>query len=152
MAVTSYWYTSAFVYAFQDAATYPGPIDWENNTFKIALLSSSYTPDQDNHVRFDTAAVSDYEVSATGYTEGGATLSSTSVSMASGVVSLSAADVAWTNSTITARYAVIYRVGDLESGEHHLLIGYIDFGEDKSSSSGTFTIDFDDGVVFTITV
>jgi hypothetical protein len=49
-------------------------IDWDSDTIKVALLSSSYTPNQDTHDYFDD--VSTYEVTGTGYTTGGITLAS----------------------------------------------------------------------------
>ena len=49
-------------------------VDFDTDTIKVALLSSSYTPDQDAHDYFND--VSTYEVSGTGYTTGGNTLAS----------------------------------------------------------------------------
>jgi hypothetical protein len=43
-------------------------IDWDSDTIKVALLSSSYTPNQDTHDYFDD--VSANEVTGTGYTTG----------------------------------------------------------------------------------
>lgn len=54
-----------------------------------------------------------------------------------GFVSLGAANVTWTSSTITARYALIY---DNTPATNKPLLGYVDFGADQSSSNGNFTI------------
>src|SRR5690349_15764137 len=83
-------------------------VDWDSDTIKVALLSSSYTPNQDSHDYWDD--VSSNEVSGTGYTAGGATLGSKTATYdsATNVVILDAADTVWSASTITARYAVIY--------------------------------------------
>ena len=52
-------------------------IDWDSDTIKVALLSSSYTPNQDTHDYYDDVVGN--EVSGTGYTTGGNTLSSKTI-------------------------------------------------------------------------
>lgn len=114
-----------------------GSIDLDTDTIKVALVTSSYTPDQDAHDFFDDVT---NEVNGTGYTAGGATLASVVVSADNtdneGV--FDAADVTWSTSTITARGAVIYKSTGTASTSP--LIAYIDFGADKTSSAGNFTI------------
>ena len=126
-------------------------VDWDTDTIKVALLTSSYTPNQDTHDYFDD--VSSTEVSGTGYTAGGETLSSKSISYdgSTNIITLDAADVTWASSTITARYAVVY---DATPGTNATrpLIGYVDFGSDQSSSSGNFTITWDSTGIVRITV
>lgn len=116
-----------------------GAIDLDTDTIKVALVTSTYTPDQDVHDFFDDVT---NEVSGTGYTAGGATLASVVVSADNtdneGV--FDAADTTWSTSTITARGAVIYKSTGLASTSP--LIAYIDFVSDKSSSAGNFTIQF----------
>lgn len=125
-------------------------IDFDTDTIKVALLSSSYTPDQDAHDYFND--VSANEVSGTGYTAGGATLASKTATYdsANNVVILDAADTTWASSTITARYAVIYDSTGTSSTSP--LIGYVDFGSDQSSTSGNFTITWDSTGIVRITV
>lgn len=124
-------------------------VDFDSDTIKVALLSSSYTPNQDTHDYWDD--VSAYEVSGSGYTAGGATLANKSVTYNSStnVTKFDADDVSWTSSTITARYAVIYDATGTASTS--ALIGYVDFGSDQSSSSGTFSIVWDSAGIFTTT-
>jgi len=114
-----------------------GSIDLDTDTIKVALVTSSYTPDKDAHDFFDD--VTD-EVSGTGYTAGGATLGSVTVTADNtdneGV--FDAADTSWSTATITARAAVIYKSTGTASTSP--LICYIDFGADKVSTAGTFTI------------
>lgn len=114
-----------------------GGIDLDTDTIKVALVTSSYTPDQDAHDNFDDVT---NEASGTGYSAGGATLGSVTVSADNtdneGV--FDAADTTWGSSTITARGAVIYKSTGTASTSK--LIAYIDFGADKSSSAGSFTI------------
>jgi hypothetical protein len=126
-------------------------VDWDTDTIKVALLTSSYTPNQDTHDYYDD--VSSNEVSGTGYTTGGATLASKTVTYDSGtnVIVLDAADVTWSSSTITARYAVIYDASPATNATRPL-IGYVDFGSDQSSSNGNFTITWDATGIVRITV
>lgn len=126
-------------------------VDWDTDTIKVALLSSSYTPDQDAHDYWDD--VSAAEVTGTGYDAGGKTLTTPTGSYdgATNVVTLNADDVTWENSTITARYAVIYNDSGATASDK-VLIGYVDFGSDQSSSNGNFTITWDATGIVRITV
>jgi hypothetical protein len=112
-------------------------IDWDTDTIKIMLCTSSYTPNQDTHIYKDIAVTN--EVSGAGYTTGGATLTGKTITYddSTNTITLDANDVSWANSTITARYAVIY---DDTPASNKPLIGYMDFGEDKISTDGTFSI------------
>ena len=126
-------------------------VDFDSDTIKVGLVSSSYTPNQDTHDYWDD--VVSYEVTGTGYTTGGSTLASKTVSYdsANNVIVLDAADVTWSSSTITARYAVVYD----DSGATNAakaLIGYVDFGSDQSSTNGNFTITWDSTGIVRITV
>ena len=114
-------------------------IDFTNDTIKIALVTSSYTPNIDTHDFFNDIT---NEVSGTGYTAGGATLASkaTSVDTTDDEGVFDAADVTWSSSTITARGAVVYK--DTGNAATSPLMCYIDFGSDKVSSAGDFTIAF----------
>ena len=126
-------------------------VDWDSDTIKVLLATSSYTPNQDTHDYLDD--VSTYEVSGTGYTAGGNTLSSKTVTYdtTNNVVVLDAADVTWSSSTITARYAVVYDDSGASAGAK-ALIGYVDFGSDQSSTNGNFTITWDSTGIVRITV
>lgn len=126
-------------------------IDWDSDTIKVALLSSSYTPNQDTHDYLDD--VSSYEVTGTGYTTGGITLASKTSTYdgTNNVIILDAADVTWSSSTITARYAVVYDDSGASAAAKPL-IGYVDFGSDQSSTNGNFTITWDSTGIVRITV
>jgi hypothetical protein len=125
-------------------------VDFDSDTIKVALLSSSYTPDQDAHDYLND--VSSFEVTGTGYTAGGNTLGSKTATYdsANNVVILDAADTTWSSSTITARYAVVY--GSTGTSSTSPLIGYVDFGSDQSSTNGNFTITWDSTGIVRITV
>jgi len=83
-------------------------IDWDTDTIKVALLTNSYTPDQDAHNYLDDVIANEV-TGATGYTAGGNTLANktNSYNSATNVIVLDADDTTWSSSTITARYAVI---------------------------------------------
>lgn len=126
-------------------------IDWDTDTIKVALLTNSYTPDQDAHNYFDDVVAN--EVTGTGYTAGGLTLSNktNSYNSATNVITLDADDATWSSSTITARYAVVYDASPATNATRPL-IGYVDFGSDQSSSNGNFTITWDATGIVRITV
>jgi len=111
--------------------------NFTSDTIKVALVTSSYAANIDSHDNFDDIT---NEVSGTGYTAGGATLTSPTVTQDNtndrGV--FDAADVTWASSTITARGAVIYKSTGTASTSK--ILGYVDFGADKSSSGSDFTI------------
>lgn len=115
-----------------------GAIDLDTDTIHVALVTSTYTPDQDAHDFFNDIT---NEVSGTGYTAGGSALANKAVTADNtdneGV--FDADDVVWTTSTITARGAVLYKKrGGASTADE--LIAYIDFGADKISTAGSFTI------------
>jgi hypothetical protein len=114
-----------------------GAIDFDTDTFKVMLVTSSYTPNKDTHDKRDDVT---NEVSGTGYTAGGVTSACTvTKDTANDRVTLSFAAVNWASSTITARAAVIYKSrGGLASADE--LVCYVDFGADVSSSSATFSL------------
>ena len=107
------------------------------HTFKLAMY--------DNNASF-TAATTDYtatnEVSGTGYTAGGGTLTNVTPTTSGTTALTDFDDLTFSSSTITARGALIYNTtagggsGTTES------VVVLDFGSDKSSSAGDFTIVF----------
>lgn len=117
-------------------------IDWDSDDIRVMLVSSSYSPNQDTHDYLDDVVGN--EVSGTGYTAGGIALTSrtNTYDPASNTVVLDAADVTWANSTVTARYAVIYNNTGASSSAKPL-IAYVDFVSDQSSTAGNFTITWD---------
>lgn len=102
------------------------------NTFKVALYTSSAT------LGASTTAYSALdEVSGTGYTAGGETLTSVSPTTSGTTAYVDFADVTWANSTITANGALIYN-----STSSNASVVTLAFGSDKSSSNGSFVIVF----------
>ena len=104
-----------------------------SQTFKLALFTSSATLDATT-----TAYSTTNEVSGTGYTAGGNTLTIAANPASSGTTAfLDFADTTFASSSITARGALIYK-----SGGGDPAIAVIDFGEDKQTSSADFVIQF----------
>lgn len=115
-----------------------GNIDFDSDNFKVALLTSSYTPNQDGNSNWSD--ISSNEISGTGYIAGGNTLANVTVitDNANNRVDVDADNVVIPNSTITARYAVIYK--DTGNPATSTLIAYTDFGSDAISTNANFTI------------
>lgn len=117
-------------------AALTGGIDFDTDTFKVMLVTSSYTADKDAHE--DRADVTN-EVTGTGYTAGGATTTVTvTKDNANDRVDIDFSDVSFTDSTITAAGGVIYK--STGTAANDTLVAFLDFGGDVSSTSGTFTV------------
>ena len=100
------------------------------DTMKIALYTNSATLDATT-----TAYSATNEVVGTGYTAGGNTLAGNAISSGGTTAWLTFSDSAWTTATITARGALIY-----DSTQSNAAIAVLDFGADKTSTAGTFTV------------
>ena len=103
------------------------------NTFKIALFTNSATLSKSTTVYDST----DNEVTGTGYTAGGNTLTSVTPALSTDTACCDFSDSSWTTATITARAALIYN-----SSASDKAVVVLDFGGDKTSTAGTFTIQF----------
>lgn len=101
--------------------------------FKLAL----YTSDA-NLSAATTAYSATNEVANSGeYSAGGGTLQSQQVGLDTGVAIVDFADLSFTGVTLTARGALIYN-----TSESNKAVCVLDFGSDKTATSGTFTIQF----------
>jgi hypothetical protein len=115
-----------------------GDIDFDTNTFKAMLVTSSYAPNKDTHEFRDDVT---NEAPATGnYVAGGETSTVTvTKDTANDRVTIQFGAVSWSSSTITARGCVYYKSrGGASSADE--LVAYADFGSDVSSSGGTFSV------------
>lgn len=104
---------------------------------KVLMVTDSEAPNFDTHdFRNDITA----EVTGTGYSAGGNTLTSTEVTLSGGVLTYDAADVSWSSSTIANAMAAVgyFARGGASSADE--LVFLSDFVTAASSSSGTFTI------------
>lgn len=125
------------IYNYGKVKILQGDIDFDL-PINVALVTSSYTPNIDTEDFYND--VTNECTNGSGYTTGGITLSSTTVILdTSGDKAVfDAADISWSSSSITARGAVMYRNTGTSSSSP--LIAYFDFGSDKTSANGTFTI------------
>ena len=102
-----------------------------SNTLKIALYTAfaSLGPTT-------TAYSATNEVSGTGYTAGGVTLTGVTINTSdNGTVYVSFNNPSWANASFTARGALIYN-----STQSNSSIAVLDFGADKTCSNQTFTV------------
>lgn len=114
-----------------------GNIDFDTDTFKVLLTTSVYAENKDTHDFRDDVT---NEVTGTGYTAGGNTVTVTvTLDTVNDRVDISLGGTTWPTSTITARKAVYYKSrGGLASADE--LVAVNDFGADVISSAGTFTL------------
>ena len=103
------------------------------DTFKLALFTSSATLGAST-----TAYATTNEVSASGsYAAGGGTLTNVTPTTSGTTALTDFSDLSFTTATITARGALIYNSTDSDKA-----VAVLDFGADKTSTAGTFTIQF----------
>lgn len=101
------------------------------STYKIALYTSAAALS-----KATTAYTATGEVSGTGYTAGGATLSGYAATLDTDTAILDwTTDPTWPSSTITARGALIYNATNANKA-----VAVLDFGSDITSTAGTFTV------------
>jgi hypothetical protein len=109
-----------------------GVHDLDTDAIKIALFTSTATLGAAT-----TAYSTTNEVSGTGYTAGGNTLTGAAISASGTTAIVDFDNTTWAASTITARGAMIYN-----SSKANRAIAILDFGADKTSTDGDFTIQF----------
>ena len=113
-----------------------GDFDFSSGTsqsFKVALYTNAATLGATT-----TAYSTANEVTGTNYVAGGEALTITQVPTSTGTTAfLDFGNATWSTSTITARGALMYKVG---SGNPAIAV--LDFGSDKTSTAGDFTIVF----------
>ena len=103
------------------------------DTFNLALYTSSASLGAST-----TAYTTSNEVSGTGYTAKGNALTSVTPALDSSTAVCDFADTSFTSASFTARGCLIFN--DSASGDPAVCA--IDFGADKTVTSGTFTIQF----------
>jgi len=133
MAVTAYWYAKAFVAAFNKE------IDWNSDTIKATLHTSSYVPNQDTH-DYQNDLTNELST-ANGYTAGGLTIGTATNTSSTNVITLDTVDPQWTSSGagITARILVVSDATPGTTATNPLIL-WTDFGQDETASGGgTFT-------------
>lgn len=114
-----------------------GNIDFDTDSFKVMLTTSSYAEDKDAHdFRNDVTN----EITGTGYTAGGNSVTvSVTLDTANDRVDISLGGTTWPSSTLTARKAVYYKArGGASSADE--LVAVNDFSSDVTTSNGTLTL------------
>lgn len=123
--------TSAICKSFKQEIL-EGVHDLSADTLKIALYSSSASLGVDT-----TEYSSTDEVSGTGYSAGGATLTVVAPSILGAKAIVDIADIEWLASSITASGALIYN-----ASKSNKAVCVLSFGGSRSSSAGVFRVTF----------
>lgn len=123
-------------------------IDLDLETHKLALFTNSITPNFSTDTAYGVAPYNANECSGTGYTSGGALLTSTTVTESpTETLMWDAADTSWTTSTITgARAGLAY--ADALAGNNAIVL--INFAADFSTVAGTFLVQWASGGILNI--
>ena len=103
------------------------------NSFKLALYTSSATMSAST-----TAYVTTNQATGTNYTAGGSALTNINPTSSGTTGFTDFSDLTFGTATITARGCMIYN--DTASGDPTVAV--FDFGGDKTSTAGSFTISF----------
>jgi len=101
------------------------------NTFKLALYDNSAS-----FTAATTAYTTSNEISGSGYSAGGGTLTNVTPTSSSTTAFTDFDDLTFSTATITARGALIYN--DTAAGDPSVVV--LDFGGDKTSTAGDFKI------------
>ena len=104
------------------------------DTFNLALYTSSATLNKSTTVYITTNEVA----TATGYTAKGKALTSVTPVLSGDTAVCDFANVSWTSASFTSRGCLIFN----DSVATDPAVCAIDFGGDKTVTSGTFTIEF----------
>ena len=103
------------------------------NSFKLALYTSSATLGAGT-----TAFTTTGQASGTNYTSGGSALTNVTPNTSGTTAIVDFADLTFSNASVTARGCLIFN--DTASGDPAVCV--LDFGGDKTSTAGDFTIQF----------
>ena len=125
--------SQAITVAFKQDLMNPGA-NLESVTLKCALYDNTASLDQNT-----TAYTTNNEISSggTNYTTGGATLTGVAISTDGTTAIFDADNVTFANATISAQAALIYNANNSNSS-----IAVLDFGGVKTSTNGTFELQF----------
>jgi hypothetical protein len=131
MVATGDWFTYGLYHIMNG--------DVNLNNIKVSLHTNAWTPLRDSHeYREDLTDESE----ATGYQAGGIELANPVLSVSGSDVILDGDDIELTiTGTLTARYAVLYC--SIGTAATDILLGYVDFGEDKSVTDGPYNLLWD---------
>lgn len=134
---TPKWYANGLEHVTNSASG--GSVDLDTDTIKLALYTSSYTPNQSTDDFRDDLGANE-ATGGSGYTAGGFTLGSKTLAATSLTLNWDAADIsqAITGGPFAFRYGVFYKSrGGASSADE--VIGYVDFGA-QSITDATLNI------------
>jgi hypothetical protein len=114
------------------AELYEGIHDLIDDTIKIALFNANA-----DLLASTTAYSTNQEVTGTGYTAGGNTLTGATVRSSGTTAFVSFDNTSWSSASFTSRGALIYN-----SSKANRSIAVLNFGSDKIVANGTLTIEF----------
>ena len=115
-----------------------GNIDCDTDTFKVMVLGAAYSEDKDNHEKRSDLT---NEVSGTGYTAGGNTVTVTvTKDNTNDRIDISLGGTSWANSTISGAQKFAYYKSRGGSANADELVALIDNGSPVSTSNGTLQL------------
>jgi hypothetical protein len=132
VATTSQWYA-------QSGANLIARL-WVPQDMKVCLLTPSYVPNIDSHLRYSDIVVQEV-VAGGGYTTGGKSLTGKSIAYdaAANEYNLLAGDLSWgPGATFQTRYGVVLERGTTDE----FLWALLDFGALQDITNGTFLLDW----------
>jgi hypothetical protein len=124
-------------------------VDFDTGTWKLMLVTSSYTPDQANHNFRDDLGANEAS-GGSGYPSGGFTLASLTLTQSTLTLNLDAADIsqAITGGPLAFRYGAFVKIlGGASSADP--FIGYVDFGA-QSITDATLNITLTNHLTLTV--
>lgn len=131
--------TIAKAYGLVMKSMFNKEIDFDTDTVKVMLCTATYVPNQDTH-QYKSSITN--EVSGTGYTAGGVTVTGKTVTYTTATNTLmldATTDPVFSTVTLTAiRYAVFYI--DTGSSATSPLLCYMDFETDQAATAANLTI------------
>ncbi len=127
------------------------PVDLSSASNKVAMFTNSLTPNFSTDIGFGSAPFTSNQVTGTGYTAGGATIASPTVSESpTGTLMWDAADPSWATSTISNARCAVYYADPVTTPTADPAICLQNFGADFSTVAGTFLIQLASGGIFNI--
>lgn len=138
---------ASFLYNSAKLRILQGDLDFENDEFKVALVTAAYAADQDAHQFFTDLSA---EVNGSGYTAGGKVLQNAALTRddANDLVVFATDNLSWTVAAFIARAAVIYK--NTGSPATSPLLAYIDFEEDLEAAGEDFLLQWHANGILTL--
>lgn len=149
MAITV---SGLFYLTFRDMLQNDEATDLLADTNKLALFTNSITtPNFDTNTAYAAAPFNANEVpNATGYTTGGVAIANDTITVSSGTLVYDGDDIAWTSSTFSSVRGGLLYDDTMSTPVAKPAIVLVNFGADYAVTSGTFTVQWAAGGVFTI--